>query len=108
MRNFLPCLFSMLCTGVFPQNVGINSNGSMPNSQAMLHVSVDDLAPNMKKGFLGPVMTTVERDASFLVPTEGLEIYNTTIHCMEFYSGSAWVSNCGGSQSRVVRQVLSP
>ncbi len=97
MKTFFLCFFSMLSAGVFSQNIGINTDGSAPHNQALLHVSADALAGDKKRGFLGPSMTTAERDASFPFPVEGLEIYNTTIHCKEFYNGTVWVPNCGGA-----------
>ncbi len=95
MRTFFLCQLLMLSVGVFSQNIGINTDGSAPHSQALLHVSADALAGDKKRGFLGPSMTTAERDASFPSPPEGLEIYNKDIHCKEFYNGSVWVPNCG-------------
>lgn len=95
MRTVLTCLLYMLFAGVFSQNIGINTDGSAPNSQALLHVNTGALPANGKRGYLGPAMTTAQRDASFPSPVEGLEIYNTDIHCKEFYNGTTWVSNCG-------------
>ena len=43
------------------------------------------------RGFLGPRMTTTQRDA-ISSPATGLEIFNTTTAQPEYYSGTAWVS----------------
>lgn len=94
MRTFLVCFLTVFSTGAFPQNIGINVDGSAPNSQALLHVNTDALPTNGKRGYLGPVMTTIERDASFPFPVEGLEIYNIDIHCKQYYNGTVWVDNC--------------
>jgi hypothetical protein len=43
------------------------------------------------KVFLGPRMTTTERDA-IASPPNGAWIYNTTINCPQSYNGSSWTS----------------
>lgn len=73
---------------VLAQSVGIGT--ATPNSSAKLHVA------STVSGFLPPAMTTAQRSA-IVSPAEGLTIYNTTIHCMEYYNGVVWVSNCGTS-----------
>jgi hypothetical protein len=47
-------------------------------------------------GFLSPRMTNVQRDA-INAPVEGLEIYSTTDHAKEVYTGSTWQMVGAGS-----------
>lgn len=46
-------------------------------------------AVSTTRGFLPPVMTNTQRDA-ISSPAEGLTVYSTTDHALEFYNGSAW------------------
>jgi len=48
------------------------------------------------QGFLPPRMTTVERNAIAL-PSEGLTIYDSTLHEPAFFNGTAWTPIAGGS-----------
>jgi hypothetical protein len=41
-------------------------------------------------------MSTAERDA-IASPVEGLTIFNTDNHCLEFFNASYWISACDGS-----------
>lgn len=41
------------------------------------------------QGILPPRMTTTDRDA-ITSPAEGLTIYNTSNHALEFYNGTSW------------------
>lgn len=75
--------------------VGINTTGEDPNPHAILDVS------SSVKGFLPPRMTTSERnEISGNIPA-GLMIYNTTTNCLNFYNGSSWQEQCGGSQAGI-------
>ena len=58
-------------------------NNTAPHASAQLDVS------STTKGFLPPRVTTTQRDA-ISSPAEGLIIYNTTTHKLNFYNGSAW------------------
>jgi len=40
------------------------------------------------KGLLFPKLTQAQIDA--LTPTEGLEVYNLTTHCKQYYNGTVW------------------
>ncbi len=66
-------------------NVGVGT--SNPNSSAILDVS------STTKGLLPPCMTSAQRDA-IASPTAGLFIYNTTINCMQWYTGTSWFNPC--------------
>jgi len=69
--------------------VSINSDGSSPVNSAMLDVK------STSKGFLPPRMTTIQRD-SIVDPVPGLQIFNTTTNCLEFYINNGWLSiGCG-------------
>jgi hypothetical protein len=90
MRNVLLSFLALLALAVAcpAQNVGIGT--STPNPTAKLDVS------STVSGFLPPRMTTVQRNA-IAAPAEGLVIYNLTIHCLEFFDGTVWVSLCGST-----------
>lgn len=57
---------------------------SEPEPSAALDVTSN------QKGFLPPRMTTEERDA-IENPAAGLIIYNTNMHCINFFNGAEWV-----------------
>ncbi|MHB9072437.1 MAG: hypothetical protein ACYC6G_02810 [Desulfobaccales bacterium] len=54
-----------------------------PNAAALLHLS------STSRGFLLPVMTTAQRLA-ISAPPEGLEVYDSTLHCKCFHNGTNW------------------
>ncbi len=74
--------------------VAINTDGTNPNSSAMLDVK------SSSRGFLPPRLTTAERDA-ISSPAAGLVIYNTTTECLDFYSGGTWKEICEGTGTPV-------
>ena len=78
-------LLLMLSINAFSQNVGINSDGSVPDNSAMLDIK------STTKGFLPPRMTTAQRDA-IVSPASGLVIFNTTTNSLEYKSSTGWVS----------------
>ena len=65
------------------QNIGINANGALPNSKAMLDVS------STNSGLLIPRMTTAQRD-SILLPPTSLQLYNTTTKALNIYNNDRW------------------
>ncbi len=65
------------------QNIGINANGALPDSKAMLDVS------STNSGLLIPRMTTAQRD-SILLPPNALQIFNTTTKALNIYNNSRW------------------
>lgn len=76
--------------------VGINT--ASPNPKSALEVF------SKNKGFLPPRMTTLERDAllsseSPNIDAEGMVIYNTTVHCLEFWNSLEWINTCQGGSS---------
>lgn len=56
-------------------------------------------------GFLGPRLTTAERDA-ISTPPAGLMIYNTTLNSYQVYNGSSWASVGGGATGGGADQVF--
>lgn len=86
MRKSIYLLFiSFVVSFAFAQ-VGIGT--TTPNASSILDVS------STTAGFLPPRMTTVQRDA-IVSPAVGLIIYNTTINCVEWWTGSYWYNGCG-------------
>ncbi len=69
----------------FSQNVGIGTTN--PNPKAILDVKATD------KGILFPRMTTVQRDA-IANPPNGLHIFNTDEHCLNYYDSVYAIWNC--------------
>ena len=68
------------------QNVGIGT--STPHASSILELNANN------RGFLPPRLTTVQRNA-IASPAEGLVIYNLTVHCLEYFDGTAWQTLCG-------------
>jgi xylulokinase len=61
--------------------VGIGTTN--PNAAALVEMN------STSKGFLPPRMTTTQRN-NISSPPEGLVIYNTSTHKLQFYNGSSW------------------
>ncbi|MDO9254725.1 MAG: DUF1566 domain-containing protein [Bacteroidales bacterium] len=75
------------------QSVGINSDGSTPNSSAMLDVS------STAKGFLAPRMTAIQR-AAISSPATGLLVYQTDGSAGYYYFNSiSWILISSGTYS---------
>ena len=64
-------------------NVGIGT--ATPNANAILDIV------STTKAFMPPRMTTAERDL-IAGPTEGMVVYNTTTHALNFHNGGAWAA----------------
>jgi len=88
MKKITTCILAVFlsaATMLNAQSVGINSDGSTPETSAMLDVKSTD------KGFLAPRMTVAQRDA-MPAKTAGLLIYQTdSTPGYYYYSGSAWL-----------------
>jgi uncharacterized protein (TIGR02145 family) len=67
---------------------GVAIGGSVPDSSAVLDLQSQTL------GFLPPRMTSAQRDA-IVNPAAGLQIYNTSTHCINYYTGQTWAELCG-------------
>lgn len=86
---------------VHSQNVGINEDGSQPNSSAILDVK------STTKGLLIPRMTQAERDA-IPVPATGLMIFQTDGVSGFYYYESGWkLVGSNYAESQDLSQVLS-
>jgi hypothetical protein len=83
ITSYLFIIFCLITSKVFTQNVGINSQGNLPENSAGLDVNF----PN--KGFLAPriVDTTVISQ-----PAEGLLIYDLGAHCYRYRTNYFWTS----------------
>ncbi len=83
----------LLVGGIKAQNVAINSDGSTPNSSAMLDVT------STTKGLLTPRMTSAQRTA-ISSPATGLIVYQTDgTDGFYYYDGSAWVILINGTDA---------
>jgi hypothetical protein len=67
----------------YGQNVGINNSGAAPAPSAMLDLSSTTM------GMLVPRMTTAQMNG-IVAPAVSLLIYNTTVNCFEWWTGSFW------------------
>lgn len=85
MRQFLLLSVFFIANVVFAQ-VGIGT--TTPETSSILDVN------STTAGFLPPRMTTTQRNA-ILSPAIGLTVYNTTINCIEWWTGSFWYNACG-------------
>jgi uncharacterized protein (TIGR02145 family) len=82
MRKSLAVIIALIfVVSTNGQNVGIGTN--TPDSSAVLELS------SSNKGFLPPRITTAQRNA-INHPAEGLQIFNTTTHCLEMYVYGRW------------------
>jgi uncharacterized protein (TIGR02145 family) len=66
--------------------VGIGTN--TPAASAQLDVT------STERGFLVPRMSSTERNA-IVSPANGLQIYNTTTGCLNYFNINAWYEVCG-------------
>jgi len=78
--NFGPNGAAKMTVGGTTGNVGIGGN---PNANALLDVQ------STTKAFLPPRMTTTQKNA-IASPAEGMVVYDTTLHKLSVYTGSAW------------------
>lgn len=86
---FLVTLLSTL-THTYSQ-VAINSDGSQPNSSAMLDVS------STTKGFLAPRLTTAQRTVLSATAVDGLMVYDTDLNAYFVFKGVSWEQQLGSS-----------
>jgi hypothetical protein len=83
--------------GAFAGSSNLTFNGSMLNvNNAALYVGNSTIAASAllqvdstSKGFLPPRMTTAQKNA-IASPAEGLTLYDSTLHKLCIYTGSAW------------------
>jgi len=87
MNKLLPLImlvFALAAAILNAQSVGINADGSEPNSSAMLDIK------STSKGFLAPRMTAAQRIA-ISSPVSGLLVYQTdSVEGYYYYNGTIW------------------
>jgi len=90
--SFISILFLFILNHISAQqNVGINSDGALPDSSAALDIV------SHSKGILVPRLTTAQR-LNISLPANGLMVYDTDSMCFFFYKSpiNSWVSLCRG------------
>ncbi|NTW31022.1 MAG: hypothetical protein HGB12_00030 [Bacteroidetes bacterium] len=91
------CLFSTFLSFAQIGGAAINSTGASADNSAMLDVS------SKAQGILITRMTTLQRDSIAIkcscTPATGLQIYNTTTRCFEFYESGVWQTIACGCTS---------
>jgi len=100
MNNFTKmflaaCMLIGFALSVNAQSVGINNDGTSPNSKAMLDVS------STTKGLLPPRMTYAQKSA-IVSPPAGLIVWCSNCGAsgeLQIYNGSAWTSLTAGTAS---------
>lgn len=81
--------------GAFTQRwITCKPNGSVSIGQATPNAAAKFQIDSTTQGFLPPRMTTTQRDA-ISSPPEGLSVWNTTLHTLDRYNGTAWGSVIG-------------
>ena len=81
----------LLSNSSLHSQVAINTDGSAPNSSAMLDVKSSD------KGLLIPRLTTTQRNALSLTAVAGLMVYDTNLNRFFFFNGTTWDSGSVGN-----------
>jgi len=99
MKNVLTLFaFLLFITGSFAQSVGINEDGSQPDSKAQLDLK------SSTKGFLPPRLTYENRNA-MINPPAGLIIWCSNCGAngeIQVYNGTVWTNFTGGPASTFV------
>jgi uncharacterized protein (TIGR02145 family) len=85
---YILMIIFILCRQVVCAQVAINTDGSPPDSSAILDLQSTD------KGFLPPRMSNTQRNA-ISNPSTGLIVYNTTTKCLNIYTNTMWVTSDG-------------
>jgi hypothetical protein len=101
IKFFVLFIFLFQSGFIYAQSVGINGDGSQPNSSAMLDVM------STTKGLLIPRMNQAERNA-ITSPVNGLLIFQTDGVSGFYYYESTWkLLGSNYSESQDLNQVLS-
>ncbi|MEI6765894.1 MAG: PKD domain-containing protein [Bacteroidota bacterium] len=90
-RNLSVIILLMLIMNagsLMAQGTAINLTGNPPNPSAGLDVDF------INKGVLLPRLTDVQRNA-IVNPAEGLQIFNITSGCVNYYHNGLWYQLCG-------------
>jgi hypothetical protein len=91
-------------TALYAQNVGVNSDSSLPHPSAMLDVK------SSNKGFLAPrvSLASITDVATISAPAAGLLVYNTNASMQDgdgsgyyYYNGSKWI-RCGNDTQQMI------
>ena len=91
MKNKLFLIAMLVFSTTFSLKAQLNvGSTAAPDASAVLQAS------SSSKGFLPPVMTTVQRSA-IVNPAVGLIIYNSATGCLEYYNGTTWKSSCSSN-----------
>ena len=97
--------FSLILSAVMCVPFTTNAQITVGSGDAPQNFSVLELISNQSMGLRLPQMTTQQRNdmrAEFgeLATTKavGLQIFNTTNHCVEVWNGTGWISMCGAIQ----------
>jgi hypothetical protein len=85
-------ILNFLTTGLFAQNVAINTDGSNADPSAILDVKSNN------KGMLVPRMTTTQR-TGIASPAPGLLVYDTDSNNFWFYNGVGWTQLTTGNST---------
>lgn len=99
--RFLTITLSIvLSTGLFAQNVAINSTGAAPAASAMLDIT------SSTSGLLIPRMTSAQRSA-IASPATGLMVFDTNTLGFWYYNGTAWVALSAGQNWSLAGNALT-
>jgi hypothetical protein len=74
---------------VIAQSVGINADGSVPHTSAILDIK------STGKGLLMPRMTSTQRNA-IATPANGLLVFDTDTNSFWYYSSTVWMNLASG------------
>jgi hypothetical protein len=97
MKKLSIFAFLLIITNCMYSQVSVNTDGSPPNSSAMLDVQ------STTKGMLIPRMTSALRTA-IAIPVNGLMVYQTDgVSGVYYYNGSTWqrIGETDGSETKV-------
>ncbi len=94
-RLILVAAHSMMVLCLFGQSVGIGTTS--PHAKAALEIKSTD------KGVLFPLLTSAQRNA-ITNPPNGLHVFNTDEHCLNYFDSiyAVWNCYCTGDTCRVV------
>jgi hypothetical protein len=94
VKNIL-IFISIICINFFAQSQSIGIGTNNPNPKAALDIV------STNKGILFPRLTTLQRDA-ISSPPDGLHIYNTDDHCLNYFDSTNSIWNCFCSSCQTV------
>jgi len=107
-------LIAAVATLLLGNSASLNAQVTVGSNKNPEKFSLLELKSNSDKGLRLPQMTTVQRDAmadeTFRANTEamGLQIFNTTTHCVETWNGTVWISACWSSEEPCNNTITGP